>query len=181
MRPLRDFLALNPKNPDRHDCPNHASPLMVHAVWSGILLRVAAADNRPVIGFTEETAARFAEMLNSQAEFYARRGNLRGELRKPGGEYTPLVRRPFLLVYCLAWIRSHRPPIARTGKAIRHVRFQPSRPRRPVHDAAQESSLTRIEPADPGYDLRYFRCPKCSNADQYLVRYQTSQEWVLLR
>jgi hypothetical protein len=40
--------------------------------------------------------------------------------------------------------------------------------------------LTRIEPADPGYDLRFFHCPKCRNADRYLVRYQTTEAWVLV-
>jgi hypothetical protein len=40
--------------------------------------------------------------------------------------------------------------------------------------------LTRIEPAEPGYDLRTFQCSACASQDQYMVKYQTSEPWVLV-
>ena len=40
--------------------------------------------------------------------------------------------------------------------------------------------LARIEPAEPGYDLRTFECTKCNNADQYILEYEASSPWLLV-
>lgn len=41
--------------------------------------------------------------------------------------------------------------------------------------------LARIEPAQPGFDLRTFECSKCNNVDQYIVEYATNAPWSLLQ
>jgi hypothetical protein len=38
--------------------------------------------------------------------------------------------------------------------------------------------LARIEPAQPGFDLRSFECTGCNNVDQYIVEYGTGAAWV---
>lgn len=50
----------------------------------------------------------------------------------------------------------------------------------PCTNCGGHLTLRRIEPATAGYDLRIYECPRCENTDQYLVRYQTADPWVLV-
>lgn len=40
--------------------------------------------------------------------------------------------------------------------------------------------LARIEPAEPGYDLRTFECTKCNDVDQCIVEYEAFSPWLLI-
>src|SRR3954451_1037703 len=40
--------------------------------------------------------------------------------------------------------------------------------------------LRRIEPAQAGHDIRTYECVRCANVDQHVVRYQTTDPWVLM-
>jgi hypothetical protein len=41
--------------------------------------------------------------------------------------------------------------------------------------------LKRIEPSEPGFDLRTYECARCGEVDHYKVRYQTSDPWMLIK
>ena len=50
----------------------------------------------------------------------------------------------------------------------------------PCTNCGHRLTLRRIEPAQAGYDLRAYECLRCANVDQYLVKYQTGDPWVLI-
>ena len=50
----------------------------------------------------------------------------------------------------------------------------------PCTNCGGQLTLRRIEPARAGYDLRIYECQRCENIDQYLVRYQTADPWMLV-
>ncbi len=41
-------------------------------------------------------------------------------------------------------------------------------------------NISRIEPGEPGLDLRTYECVRCQNVDQYIVQYQTTDAWQLV-
>jgi len=49
---------------------------------------------------------------------------------------------------------------------------------RPCSKCGARMVLARIEPAQPGFDLRSFECTGCNNVDQYIVEYGTGAAWV---
>jgi hypothetical protein len=51
---------------------------------------------------------------------------------------------------------------------------------RPCTRCGAAMALARIEPTQPGFDLRTFECTKCNNADQYIIEYGTVAAWALL-
>ena len=50
----------------------------------------------------------------------------------------------------------------------------------PCTKCGAKTTLARIEPDKPGYDLRTFECTKCHNVVEYIVEYETSSPWVLV-
>ena len=51
----------------------------------------------------------------------------------------------------------------------------------PCTICGQRLILRRIEPAQPGYDMRTLECAGCAHSHQYFVKYQTMEPWMLIQ
>jgi hypothetical protein len=60
----------------------------------------------------------------------------------------------------------------------RNVTLEPEP--QPCSKCGAAMALARVEPTQPGFDLRTFECTKCNNADQYIIEYGTAAPWALL-
>jgi hypothetical protein len=54
------------------------------------------------------------------------------------------------------------------------IQYSPSDPR-PIESllrpkCAMPMDLSRIEPDEPGFDLRTFECPKCQHSESFVVK-----------